>query len=54
MLKIFREIYLISPHEVLYNLSLQLTLVLFSALFYFRGGPFSPGFYCKHIRGLDL
>lgn len=53
MLKIFREIYLISPHDVLYNLSFQLLLILFSALFYFRRGPFFPTFYGKHIRDLD-
>lgn len=48
------EIYFISLHEVLYNLLLQLVFVLFSTLFYFRRGPFSPGFHCKHIGGLDL
>lgn len=51
--KIFREICLISPHVVIYNLSFQLLLVLLSALFYFGGTggrAVSPSFYCKHTE----
>lgn len=38
--KIFREICLISPHVVIYNLSFQLLLVLLSAVLFCRGEGF--------------